>query len=82
MRNSEQEKNRPPLFWVTLNFERYEGAICHVFSFLFTLSRTSGKKEHLDENDFRHCYGNFFESAILESYLVATKFFLSNYETH
>ena len=28
--------------------------------------RTSGKKEHLDENDFRHGYGNYFESAILE----------------
>ena len=23
-------------------------------------------EEHLDENNFRHCYGNFFENAVLE----------------
>ena len=41
---------------------------CHVFrifSFIF-LFRANGKKEYLDENDFRHGYGNYFESAILK----------------
>ena len=37
----------------------------HVFVFVF-LFRTNGKKEHLDENDFRQGYGNCFESAILK----------------
>ena len=33
-----------------------------IFTFLF---RNNGKRELLDENDFRRCYGNFFlESAI------------------
>ena len=30
---------------------------CLVLLFLF---RTNGKKGHLDKNDFRQCYGNFF----------------------
>ena len=30
---------------------------CLLLLFLF---RTNGKKGHLDKNDFRHCYGNFF----------------------
>ena len=34
-----------------------------IFTFLF---RSNGKKEHLDENDFRNGYGNYFESAILK----------------
>ena len=37
---------------------------CHVFSFIF-IFRINGKKGHLDENDFRHCYGHFFASDIL-----------------
>ena len=36
-----------------------------VFVFIF-LFRTNCKKEHLDENDFRHGYGNHFESAVLK----------------
>ena len=33
------------------------------FLFLF---RSNGKKEHLDENDFFHDYGNYFKSAVLK----------------
>ena len=40
--------------------------------FIFFVFRTNGKKEHLDENNFCHWYGNFFESAVLKfSYLIA-----------
>ena len=48
-----------------LGFEQtYEGAmVFRIFIFIF---RTNGKKEHLDEKDFRHGYGNYFESAILK----------------
>ena len=31
--------------------------VCSLILFLFW---TNGKKGHLDEYDFRHCYGNFF----------------------
>ena len=56
-----KEKGTPWL-WVDL----YEGAmVFRIFIFIF-LFRTNGKKEHLDENDFRHGYGNYFESAILK----------------
>ena len=37
-----------------------------VCSFLFFQFRTNGKKVRLDENDFCHCYSNFFESAVLK----------------
>ena len=33
---------------------------------VFCLFRTSGKKRHLDENDFPYYYGNLFESGILK----------------
>ena len=36
-----------------------------VFIFIF-LFRTNGKKEHLDEYDFRHGYDDNFESVILK----------------
>ena len=39
-------------------------AFC-VFIFFF-LFRTNGKKEDLDENDFRHGYDDNFESVILK----------------
>ena len=39
--------------------------IFHIFIYIF-LFRNYGKKEHLNENDFRHGYGNYFESAILK----------------
>ena len=34
-----------------------------IFIFLF---RANVKKEHLDENDFRHCCGNYLRRAILK----------------
>ena len=33
---------------------------------IFSLFRTYGKIEHFDENDFRQCYGNFFEIVVLK----------------
>ena len=40
--------------------------VFRVFIFIFILFRARGKKEHLDENDFRHIDGNYFKSAILK----------------
>ena len=37
-----------------------------VFSFFIFLFRSNGKNEHLDENHFRHAYGNYFKSAVLK----------------
>ena len=34
--------------------------------FFFICFRTNGKKEHLDENNFRHVDVNYFEKAILK----------------
>ena len=45
-------------FWMVW---RHHGILNIRFIFLF---RTNGKKEHLDENDFRPGYGSYFESAI------------------
>ena len=39
--------------------------VFRIFIFIF-LFRINGKEEDLDENDFRHGYGNYFESAILK----------------
>ena len=49
-----------PNFWMVWG--------CHGIPWLhfYFLFRTNGKKEHLDESNFRHCYGIFFKSAILE----------------
>ena len=44
-------------FWMVLVF-------C-AFIFIFCLE-PNGKKEDMDENNFRHCYGKFFEIAILK----------------
>ena len=62
----------------------YEGAVVfRVFIFIF-LFRTNGKKEHLDENNFLHYYGNFFEGAIGKVALSQPcfNFFLNNYDAH
>ena len=55
-----------------------------VFPFIFFVFRTNGKKEHLDENDFRKSFSNYFKSAILKVtwYQPYSKFFLNNYEAH
>ena len=67
-----------------LGFEWYEGVVVfRVFIFIF-LFRNNGKKELLDENDFRHGFGNYFASAILKvtCYQLCSKLFLNNYEAH
>ena len=52
---------------------RCHGIPCFHFYFLF---RNKGRRQQLDGNDFRHCYGNF-ESTWSQ---LCSKFFLSNYE--
>ena len=54
---------------------------CLLLLFLF---RTNGKKGRLDENDFRHCHGIFFESGILKVTWsqLCSKFLPNNYEAH
>ena len=55
-----------------------------VFSFFIFLFRSNGKKEHLDENDFCHGYGNYFKSAALKVtwFQLCSKLFVSNYEVY
>ena len=48
-----------------------------VLIFIFLL-KTNGKKGNLDENDFRHCYGNFSKVSFPESYLITAMFVLEN----
>ena len=60
--------------------ERWDGI--PRFYFLLFLFRSNDKKEHLDKNDFRHGYGNYFKSAvlkvtILQSYKVTIILFQS-----
>ena len=57
---------------------------CFYFLFLIFLFRSNGIKEHLDKNDFRHGYGNYFKSAVLKItwFQLRSKFFLNNYEAH
>ena len=51
---------------------------------LFIFNRSGRKKEHLNENDIGHSYGNYFKSAILKVtwYQQYSKFFLSICEAH
>ena len=55
--------------------------ITRVFYYLF---RTKGKKGNLNENDFRHRCGNFFQKGILKVIWsqLCSKFLLNNYEAH
>ena len=54
-------------FLVELTFKWYEAAmVFHIFTFIFLVLEPTVKKEHLDENDFHHSYGNYFESAIMK----------------
>ena len=48
--------------------ERCHGIPCFCFFIiiLFFLFRSNCKKEHLDEKDFRHGYGNYFKSDVLK----------------
>ena len=50
-----------------------------VFIFIFRLEPTV--REQLDENNFRHYYGIFFESTILNLLDHISKFFRNNYKT-
>ena len=63
-----------PLFWVDLIFEWYEDAIVFLISLVLFLFRTNGKKGHLYENDFRHCYGISFWKWHSESHLITAMF--------
>ena len=61
-----------PLFWTDLTFEWYEdGMVFYVFIFL---SRINGKKGHLDENNFRHYYGHFFQKWHSECFVITVMF--------
>ena len=53
--------------WNSLALSRlvWSAMVFRIFIFIF-LFRANGKKEYLDENDFCHGYGNYFESAILK----------------
>ena len=59
---TQTKKNGTPWPWIDF----YEGATVFRISIFIFLFRTNGKKEHLDENDFRHGYGNYFDSATLK----------------
>ena len=45
-----------------------------VFSFLFFLFRNSVIREQFDENDLRHCNGNFFSKVPFQKYLIPAMF--------
>ena len=70
-----QKRNMTALFWVDLwplnGMKMTWYSACLLLLFLF---RTNGKKGHLDKNDFRHCYGNFFWKWYSESYLITAMF--------
>ena len=79
-----QEKNWILVFWVEMTFKWYENdMVFHVFNFSF-LFRTNFKKGYLDDSDLRHCYGHYFESAILKVTWsqLCPKFLLNNCEAH
>ena len=70
------------MFCIDLTFEWYKMPWHSLCSFFFF--RINVRKRNLDESGFRHCYGNFFESAILKvtwSQLYS-KFFLNKCEVH
>ena len=52
--------------------------------FLIFLFRSNGKKEYLNENNFRHGYCNYFRSAVLQVtwFLLCSKFFFNNHKAH
>ena len=61
-------------------FKQYEDAMIFcVFIFTFCLEPTG--KEELDENDFCHYFGNFFESTILKLLDHISTFFRNSYKT-
>ena len=71
---SQTKEKHHSLFWVDLSFKCYEETWYSKCLLLLFLFRTNGKKEDLDENDFRHCHGNFFWKWHSESYLITAMF--------
>ena len=60
-------------FWMTW---KHHGTPCFHFCFLF---RNNGKREQVDENDFRCCYGKFSKMSF-QKYLITAMFkFLSQH---
>ena len=55
-------------------FEWYEDAMVFRVFIVIIFVQNQGKKEDLDENDFRRCNGNFFRKMHSESYLITTMF--------
>ena len=55
-------------FWMIW---RCRGIPCFHLLFCF---RNNGKREQLNENNFRRCYGNFFPKASFRKYLIAAVF--------
>ena len=51
----------------SLTFELYEDDMVFRVFIVINFIKTNGKKGHLDENDFRHCYGNSFRKCHSES---------------
>ena len=49
------------LFWVDLTFQWYEDDMIFRVFIVIILFKTNSKKGDLNENDFRHCYGNSFQ---------------------
>ena len=59
------------LVWALNGLKMTWYSLCLLLLFLF---RTNGKKGHLDENDLRHCYDNFFRKWHSESCLITAMF--------
>ena len=57
---SKQKRNMTPLFWVDLTFKWYGDDMVFRVFIAAILFRINGKNGHLDENNYRHCYGIFF----------------------
>ena len=54
-------------------FEWYEDDMAFCV-FIVIILRGDGKKRHLDANQFRHCYSNFFRKWRSERYLITAMF--------
>ena len=54
-------------------FEWYEDDMVFCV-FIVIILRGDGKKRHLDANQFRHCYSNFFRKWRSERYLITAMF--------
>ena len=59
---------------VDVTVDKYEDSLIFHMLLLIFMFRSTFKKGRLDENDVRHCYGNFFCKCHSESYLITTMF--------